>query len=217
MTIPLPHTETRTERKRQAIIEAARAVFLRNGYLGTSMDEIAALAAVSKQTVYKQFADKERLFIEVIAEIVQDVDSETQIATRAVGDTDNVERDLGHLARRFLGSLREPHLLQLRRLIIGEAGRFPALGRTYWRDGFERTLETLSAGFHRLTERGLLRVDDPLVAAEHFAGLLLWIPMNRVMFGGEDSVTDAQLERAADAGVRAFLAAYGAADRTAPH
>ena len=45
-------------RKRSAILEAATTLFLRNGYRGTSMDEIAALAAVSKQTVYKHFADK---------------------------------------------------------------------------------------------------------------------------------------------------------------
>ena len=53
-------------RKRRAIIEAATTAFLRNGYLGTSMDEIAALAGVSKQTVYKHFADKERLFSEIV-------------------------------------------------------------------------------------------------------------------------------------------------------
>jgi TetR/AcrR family transcriptional repressor of mexJK operon len=209
-----PTTETRSERKRQAIIDAARTVFLRNGYLGTSMDEIAAVAAVSKQTVYKQFADKERLFIDVIQGIVEDVDFETHAATQALAETDDLQRDLERLARRFLSSLRQPHLLQLRRLIIGEAGRFPALGRTYWQHGFHRTLETLGACFQRLVDRGLLRTDDPLVAAEHFAGLLLWIPMNQVMFGGADSVTDEQLERAADSGVRAFLGAYGAPGAT---
>src|SRR5258708_2764511 len=50
--------------KRKAIVEAATTTFLHKGYLGTSMDEIAALGGVSKQTVYKHFADKERLFFE---------------------------------------------------------------------------------------------------------------------------------------------------------
>src|SRR4030081_2276497 len=131
-TISIPTDETRTVRKRHAIVEAATTVFLRNGYLGSSMDEIAALATVSKQTVYKQFADKEQLFSDVILRIVHQVDEETQAAVLALGETDDLERDLGQLARRFLGSLREPRVLQLRRLIIGEAGRFPALGRTYW-------------------------------------------------------------------------------------
>jgi AcrR family transcriptional regulator len=52
----------RSARKRQTIIDAAAALFLEHGYQGTSMDDIAALAAVSKQTVYKNFADKQQLF-----------------------------------------------------------------------------------------------------------------------------------------------------------
>src|SRR5262245_66186206 len=57
---------TQSARKHKAIVEAATALFLSNGYQGTSVDEIAALAAVGKQTVYKHFADKQRLFSEII-------------------------------------------------------------------------------------------------------------------------------------------------------
>ena len=64
--------ERRSARKRTAILEAATTVFLRKGYLGTSMDEIAALAAVSKQTVYKHFADKQRLFSEIVTSTVDE-------------------------------------------------------------------------------------------------------------------------------------------------
>ncbi len=56
----------RSARKRQAIMEAATALFLRDGYRNTSMDQVAADAAVSKQTVYKHFADKEQLFREIV-------------------------------------------------------------------------------------------------------------------------------------------------------
>ena len=55
-----------SEKKRRAILEAAMSVFLKSGYLGASMDEIAALAQVSKQTVYKQFSNKESLFVEIV-------------------------------------------------------------------------------------------------------------------------------------------------------
>ena len=58
--------ETRTARKRRAILDAATTLFLREGYLATSMDQIAAAASVSKQTVYKQFADKQSLFREIV-------------------------------------------------------------------------------------------------------------------------------------------------------
>jgi len=62
-------------RKRKAIVEAATTTFLQKGYLGTSMDEIATLAGVSKQTVYKHFADKEALFSELVTATVAEAGS----------------------------------------------------------------------------------------------------------------------------------------------
>ncbi|HEY0618876.1 MAG TPA: TetR/AcrR family transcriptional regulator, partial [Kribbella sp.] len=55
--------------KRQQILEAALTAFLENGYVGASMDQVAATASVSKQTVYKQFEDKEHLFHAIITDI----------------------------------------------------------------------------------------------------------------------------------------------------
>ena len=41
-------------------------MFLRDGYLGANMDELAALSGVSKQTVYAHFGSKEALFVELV-------------------------------------------------------------------------------------------------------------------------------------------------------
>ncbi len=65
--------------KRTVILDAATTAFLRKGYLGTSMDEIAELAAVSKQTVYKHFADKERLFSEIVTNTVNEASEPTYL------------------------------------------------------------------------------------------------------------------------------------------
>jgi TetR/AcrR family transcriptional repressor of mexJK operon len=191
-------------------MEAAMTVFLRNGYLGASMDEVAAQAGVSKQTVYKHFADKERLFHEIVLGTTDTIDALFQAAAADLGATEDLEAELGRFARRFIVALTQPELLRLRRLIIAEADRFPELGRTWYGRGFERVLASFEASLRRLDERGLLAVDDPALAAAHFAGLLLWIPVNRVMFrGGREVVEEAEVERMADAGVRVFLAAYG--------
>ena len=64
----------RSARKHAAILEAATQVFLAKGYLGTSMEEIATMAGVSKQTVYKHFADKETLFAEIVLATTDQVD-----------------------------------------------------------------------------------------------------------------------------------------------
>jgi len=202
--------ESRSARKRRAIMEAATTLFLRNGYQGTSMDEIAAVAGVSKQTVYKNFADKERLFSDIILGVTESVNEFVHVMTLMLEDTDDLEKDLGELARRYITSVMQPQVLQLRRLLVGEAGRFPELARTYYERAPQRVLAALAPRLQRLAERGLLRLDDPLLAASHFAFLILGIPLDKAMFGAnDDSFTAEELEHFADAGVRVFLAAYG--------
>ncbi|MEV8412873.1 TetR/AcrR family transcriptional regulator [Streptomyces niveus] len=200
----------RSARKHQAIMEAATAAFMAKGYAGTSMDDIAKLAAVSKQTVYKHFADKEKLFAEIVLATTDRVDAMIDLVAGIPtdADADALEEHLLRLARQFLTALTQPQVLQLRRLIIANADTFPDLGAAWYEQGFERVLATLAATFQRLADQGLLRIDDPLLAANHFSGMLLWIPVNRAMFHGGPQHTQAELDHYADEGVRVFLAAY---------
>jgi TetR/AcrR family transcriptional regulator, mexJK operon transcriptional repressor len=203
-----PGEEGRSARKRRAIMEAATTLFLRNGYQGTSMDEIAALAAVSKQTVYKNFADKERLFTDIVVGITDSSDKVIDAMTRSLHQTDDVERALTELARGYISTVLQPHVLRLRRLVIAEADRFPDLARSYYQRAPQRALDTLASAFWDLAERGFLRLADPRLAASHFAYLILSIPQDRAMFCTDERFTAAELEGFADAGVRVFLAAY---------
>src|SRR5829696_4623111 len=127
--------ERRSTRKRRAILDAATTVFLRNGYLGTSMDEIAALAGVSKQTIYKHFTDKEQLFSAIILGTIDRVGEPFYARIDTLQDTDDLDKDLGALARRLITIVMQPQVLALRRLVIGEAERFPQLGRAYYERG----------------------------------------------------------------------------------
>jgi TetR/AcrR family transcriptional regulator, mexJK operon transcriptional repressor len=202
--------EPRSIRKRRAIVQAATIVFLRNGYLGASMDEIAALAAVSKQTVYKHFADKERLFREIVVSTVDEASDPTYSEVLNLRDSGDIEADLRDVARRVLDRVMQPRLLQLRRLVIGEASRFPELGRTFYERGPGRTVAGLAAAFASLAERGVLQLEDPLLAAAHFNWLIMSIPLNQAMLRGDDEPpAPADLDRYVDSGVRVFLAAYG--------
>lgn len=204
--------EGRTARKRRAIVAAATEVFLTHGYLGTSMDEVAARAAVSKQTLYKQFVDKEQLFAEVILSATLAVLDELAHAVAVTIDaSDDVASALGDLARRFVAGLMRPGVVRLRRLVIAEAGRFPDIGREWYDRGFAASLDALGESLRRLSERGLLRnLEQPVVAAHQFAALVMYTPMNRVMFRGPAEVVPAEeLERIAESAVRVFLAAYG--------
>jgi TetR/AcrR family transcriptional repressor of mexJK operon len=201
--------ESRSARKRRAILEAGTTLFLRHGYRGTSMDEIAAIAGVSKQTVYKHFADKESLFSEIVISTVEEVAKPVHDEVLKLRDSGDLETDLRRLARQLLRRVMQPRILQLRRLVIGEAGRFPELGQTFYEQGPGRTIAALATVFERLADRGALRPGDPLLAAAHFNWLVMSIPLNRAMLLGDDeSPATAELNRYADAGVRAFVAAY---------
>jgi hypothetical protein len=84
------------------------------------------------------------------------------------------------------------------------------LGRTFYAQGPGRTIAALATILERLAGRGVLQLDDPQLAAAHFNWLVMSIPLNQAMFLGEDQApASAELDRWADAGVRAFVAAYG--------
>ena len=201
--------ERRSARKRRTILEAAATLFLRNGYLGTSMDEIAALAGVSKQTVYKQFADKETLFVEIVTSNVDGISDPVHDEVLALQDSGDLEADLREIARLLLERVIQPPLLQLRRLVIGETSRFPELGRTFYERGPGRTVDALARVFEQLAARGHLQLDDPQLAASQFNWLVMSAPINRAMLYGDDTpLPPAEIDRVATGAVRVFLGAY---------
>jgi AcrR family transcriptional regulator len=202
----------RPERRRQAIIRAATEVFLRHGYLGATTDEVAARASVSKQTLYKHFADKEHLFAEIILDAtVQVVDGLSIAIGGTLQDTQDARKALRDLADGWLSGLLQPDILRMRRLVIAEADRFPEVGRAWFDRGFDRGLVILGEAMRGLADRGLLHnLSDPTLAAYQFAGLVMYQPMNQVMFAGTDALPPAdKLNRIADSAVEMFLATYG--------
>jgi TetR/AcrR family transcriptional repressor of mexJK operon len=203
-----PVAEDRSARKRRVVMEAATALFLRHGYLGTSMDQIAAFAAVSKPTVYKFFPDKERLFTEIVLATLDRVGGPIRAELSSLAETGHLPTDLQRFARRYLAGVMQPTVLQLRRLVIGASPQLPSLARAYYEQAPEQTLRALAGCFGRLAERGLLQIGDPQVAAAHFAFLVLGRALDKSLFCGDEPFSGAQLRAQADAGVSAFLAAY---------
>lgn len=200
----------RSARKRRAILDAATAVFLRAGYLGTNMDEIAALSEVSKQTVYKQFASKEALFIEIVTSMTGHAGDVVHGQIAELDQGGDLEGYLVTYGYRQLTVVLTPPLMQLRRLVIGEVSRFPYLARVLHDRGPKRAIGLLAAMFERLAARGLLAIDDPLLAASQFNWLIMAAPLNQAMLLGDEAIPKpAVLRRHAADGVRVFLAAYG--------
>src|SRR5579859_2118878 len=113
------------------IREAAAALFLERGYQATGMDDIAAAAQVSKQTIYTHFRSKEELFADLVLGNAERAERFAQDIVSSFDPGPDLAAALGRLAREYVRSVIRPEVLRLRRLVIGEAGRFPELARTY--------------------------------------------------------------------------------------
>jgi TetR/AcrR family transcriptional repressor of mexJK operon len=191
-------------------MEAATALFLQRGYPGTSVDQIAARAAVSKPTVYRFFAGKEQLFAEIVLGTLDRAGDPFRAELVSLAHTEQLEADLRQLARRYLQTVMQPRVLQLRRLVIGAAAELPPLARAYYERAPEQTILAIAECFGHLARRDLLRTEDSHRAASQFAFLVLGRALDKALFCGDRPFTAAELRAQADAAVTTFLSAYAA-------
>jgi TetR/AcrR family transcriptional repressor of mexJK operon len=201
--------DPRVARTRAAVAEAATTLFLRNGYQGTSVDEIAALARVSKRSVYNNFADKQTLFTELVLGYTATAEDFAGRLVADLPDATDVPAAIRDLARRHLQAVARPQVLRLRRLIILEAARFPDLAAEYYRRAPGRVISALTEAFQLLHARGELNAPDPQQAAEHYSYLVLGATLDTALFNPDaPTPPEQELQRTAEHGANAFLAAY---------
>lgn len=191
--------------KQQAILTAAHRVFLERGYGDASMDAIANLAGVSKQTVYSHFSGKEALFSAIIKERCSQLLEFIPIESDAAADPDKTLRDL---ARRYLALVLTPGNIEYFRVVIAECVRFPELAEAFYRAGPLQATNNLATMLANMSRSGLLSVPDPPASARLFFGMLrgdLW--MRRLLALGIEGAGEA-VDQLVDQVVRAFLFAH---------
>lgn len=198
--------EVRKGRKYDQVMEGALRVFLRDGYDGASVDDIAREAGVSKATLYAYFPDKNVLFRRICA---TECRRQTELAEAELDPSAPVEQQLTFVAERIAAFLMSDFGRNAFRLVTSEGGRFPDLAREFWANGPGLTQEKLAHHLKLLTDRGLLRVDDPNLAAEQFSQLCKAHIHDRMLFGMEGSITPEGLRKSIRGAVEMFLARYG--------
>jgi TetR/AcrR family transcriptional regulator, mexJK operon transcriptional repressor len=200
----------RVERTRKRILEAAQTAFLSAGYEQTSMDAVAAAAVVSKQTIYAHFGTKEALFIAMTEAMIGAAVAAQEAAVPEPGPETPVSAWLLDHARVQLGTATNRNLMQLRRVAIAEADRFPQVGAAVFDAGPAAAIARLSrifAGWHA-TDR--LNAPNPDQAAALFNWLLMGGPTSEAMLLGAPRLKGPDaVEAHAKECVRVFLAAYG--------
>jgi TetR/AcrR family transcriptional regulator, mexJK operon transcriptional repressor len=131
-SVPNPELTPLQTRKRTAILQGAKTVFLRDGFGLASMDDVAAAAGVGKQTVYRHFGSKEALFLGLVQSMCASAITAPVPAHPTKGPIENELRALGQMLAR---SLIAPDSLALYRAIVAEAGRLPVLGAIFYQHG----------------------------------------------------------------------------------
>jgi AcrR family transcriptional regulator len=203
------HTQRGQCAKRMSILEAAADVFCREGFAGASIDEIAAEACVSRQTIYNHYREKETLFVAVLDDVMNRANAMLfSVLSTFPANTDNLEDDLTAFAMRLNKNCICNHDGKfLRKLVQTEGERYPHLFETWRQQGPGKLVNALSALLARLSHNGALKIDDFDVAARQFVALGNADLQMLTLFG--ETPTDEQLESAARNAARTFLRAYG--------
>jgi TetR/AcrR family transcriptional regulator, mexJK operon transcriptional repressor len=199
--------------KRAAIMRAGYAVFVRQSFDGTSLDDIAAEAQVSRQTVYNHFGDKEALFLAVVDEALTTSLDALRGAIEAFPDWGKtVEEQLLTLGRNIATVFMSHTNAEVRLLIQAEAPRHAKM-RALWEERARTPVwSSLVGHFARLAHAGELYLDDPAVAAGQFVTLVTGAGWHMTRYGTftMPGATDAgELERTLLANIALFVRAYG--------
>ncbi|MFD3665107.1 TetR/AcrR family transcriptional regulator [Streptomyces sp. NPDC058659] len=205
----------RAARKRQAVVRAARDLFLREGF-GVGMDAIAAEAGVSKVTVYNHFGSKEALFTAVVAGALDEPLSaggeaegpDLALLVAAEGP-DALKAALTDAGRAWARAVRtDDEGRALRTLVATELHRFPELGRAWRAHGPAGHHPAVADALRDLADRGLLEIPDLEVAVLQLYSLLVFPQMVFEQYGTE--LAEELSERLVTDGVEMFLRRYAA-------
>lgn len=192
--------------KRGALLDAATALFLAEGYDGTTLEAVAKRAGVSSATLHKHFPTKADLFAGIMARMWETGGAETPGLPAPGAPRDGLRR----IGDAYAALLRRSETVALFRLVIAEAPRFPELGRDLYEHGKRPYLDRLHEYLGNEVAAATLRIDDIPLAARQFLGMI-----NDVIFWPRLLVVDLEIDdretdRVVAAAVETFLARHAA-------
>ncbi len=207
MTAALPPAPDPMPAKARAILEAAAALFIAQGYGAVSMDAVARRAGVSKATLYAHFGAKDRLFAAIIQEACLAMRGEQPEQAPAGASLFDA---LLPMATRWLAFLLRERSLGMFRVVVAEGARFPELARAFHENGPRATREWLTAWLAAQAARGLVQVPDPALAADQCLALLRTELFLEATLGLRETPDEATIAASAAAAMRTFCRAHGA-------
>lgn len=191
--------------KRQAILDAAKNLFVRNGYASTSMDAVATEAGVSKLTVYSHFNDKETLFA---AAIEAKCRSQLPELLFELPEGVPLEMVLRSIGMGFQTLINSEESINMHRLIAALGSQDPKLSQLFFEAGPQRMLQEMERLLGKIQNAGLLYFENPQTAAEHFFCLLKGAANFRLLYGCGEPLSGPAAEAHVEEVVKLFMRAY---------
>lgn len=189
--------------KRAAILEAAKRMFTAQGFDGTSMDQIAAQAGVSKLTVYSHFGDKEALFVEAVRGVCEDLMPDLFIADHE----GPLQAQLTAIAHAFFKLITSDEALSTHRMMMTRSSD-QHVCQMFWEAGPKRVQQAFAAFLQERMEHGELDVPDIPRAASQFFCLLKGELHTLMASGLCDTPSQETVNAHIDATVDLFLRAH---------
>ncbi|MBD9463585.1 TetR/AcrR family transcriptional regulator [Pseudomonas sp. Pdm06] len=202
MTVP----QRLTERKREAILQAAIAEFRSSGFEITSMDKIAATAGVSKRTVYNHFPSKEELFAEILNRLWNSITAEQDMP---YSSQTPLGEQLQTLLQAKLHLLADENFLDLARIAIAATIHSPERAQNMVSRMGQRE-EGLTAWIRQAQADGRLKPVEPAFAAQQMHGLLKTFAFWPQVSMGQPSLTQEEQARVIESALDMFLSRYQA-------
>ncbi|MFW2828923.1 TetR/AcrR family transcriptional regulator [Sphingomonas sp. ID0503] len=206
---PLSRRETRGQDRRDAIIAIAADLFLSHGYAGTTMSGIAAAVGGSKATLWGHFESKESLFEAVMDRITATFQAQLAEILAPRGD---LRVTLRGFCQGLITRATSAEAIALFRLVAAEAGRTPEVGRIFYERGPRRTWEQVVPVLAEAMDRGILRRDDPLIAARLLSSLCLAGTHQLLLLGLITEPDERVIEEDAGRALDTFLRSYVVGD-----
>jgi AcrR family transcriptional regulator len=162
---------------------AAVDTFLAKGFDGTTMEAVAAAAGITKRTLYAKYPDKRTLFAKVLPWAMSSLRWDDTVADNTDDAGDDLRAALLTIARAAAARVVDPQVVQLSRIAMTEAHRFPEFSEAAHSLTWSPRLRSVVALLERHAGLGNVVVADPELAAEQFLAMVSSFPALLAAFG----------------------------------
>ena len=194
------------EETRALIVEAAAAEFQTKGFAGACIADVAQRAGVSTKTLYRLVPNKVDLFESVIVDRIGRAVLKIEFE---IGPEPDARQVIERVLIAFGELTLEPGTIAINRLVIGESGNFPEIGRAFYDKAIRPTSEAMERALRHLCARGVIALEDVAEATSMLRGMMIMDPQRAVMLGEAEAPNSDAIHARARRCARLFVEGCG--------